>query len=150
MKIQVIIGILIVVSLSGCNGNLTSNLADKGLHKMAEINPTELLPDRCLLPVLFDCKSFKVWDDSILIDIQNNAGQDVNILSLQFESENQSCFKTFNQELMKNNETELLVDGCNFTVPKYGVLKIDVNLKWKYLGSTFSHDARGELLTHKH
>jgi hypothetical protein len=138
MKIQVIIGILIVVSLIG----ISILMLNYGVMDGGGIH----IADQFEFSTTFDCKYFALWNDNILIGIMSAGSYDTNILSLKFQSGNQSCSKTFNQKLIGRNVTELLVKGCHFSNIKQGRLQINATLIWKAAGTKFLHNSHGRLV----
>ncbi|HII29483.1 hypothetical protein COT48_01010 [Candidatus Woesearchaeota archaeon CG08_land_8_20_14_0_20_47_9] len=80
------------------------------------LNPSSLIPERCLIQGDLVCKDFKVIDasdDSVMLRLENGLGRGIMITSINISSDSISCVRSYATGLnIPNGEvTEITISG---------------------------------------
>jgi len=117
------------------------------------LNPSQLLPEKCTLPIGFNCKDFRVNSSSIKVDIENGAGRGVRIFVINFTSDalgatEGPCYFTGSQDIANGAHNEFTASTGNCTYSDTGRAKnrYNVEIIYRWLDSSYNHTMNGELL----
>ena len=137
----VFFAVIMLIGLWGC-ARVAYKASQRGLEEMGKIKATDLLPERCVFNMPFECKNFSgsflpKGDGKVRLEIRNMGDDDVifhNMTLYKDIGELPICSKMFNTTLKAEEEKEFVFDGCalpeNESSSKVGfVIKMDFYYK---------------------
>ncbi len=129
------------------------------------LSPDTLLPEKCTLPILLNCRDHKVTDagaaDTILMSILNGAGRDMQIRLVNFTGDSTvatGCYKNFGVSpitLRNGDSVSITADkqgaggaaDCVLTDTGRSKNRYRISIVYSWLDSTsVTHTLDGELL----
>jgi len=114
------------------------------------LNPSQLLPEKCTLPIGFNCKDFRVTNSSINMYIENGAGRGVNITNIQYEADalsGDSCSGPVTGGDIQNGKMKnFTTSNCTYTETGRSKNRYTITLTYTWIDSSESHTMVGELL----
>ncbi|MBI2575401.1 hypothetical protein HYV82_05960 [Candidatus Woesearchaeota archaeon] len=126
------------------------------------LSPDTLLPEKCTLPILLNCKDHKVTDtsgtDTIMLSILNGAGRDMKIYRVNFTSDSiapasfGNCDNTTAVTLKNGDSVSITAyksgpDSCNLANTGRSKNRYKIQVTYSWLDSTSTtHTLDGELL----
>jgi len=116
------------------------------------LNPSQLLPEKCNLPIGFNCKDFRVTSGQIKLDIENGAGRGVEINTITLTSDALTnggpCRSTTPKTLANGAHTEFTASkvSCAHNPTGRAKNRYDIEIIYKWLDSPYNHTMNGELL----
>ncbi len=126
------------------------------------LSPDNLLPEKCTLPIMLNCRDHVVQEkgasDKIMVNIQNGAGKDIKMKRIDFSGDGLTAIcstgaLTTGEGLADNAET--LRNGASSTYNATSCVlkdtgrsknKYTVNITYSWLDSGTDHTISGELL----
>lgn len=113
------------------------------------LSPTTLLPERCALPVQFNCLDYRVTSDSVTIVMQNGAGRAANIQQIEFGGSDVQgqCVAQGGETLQNGERRQFVATGCNIDPGDKTMARIDIDISYAWEDSpTLQHSIKGALL----
>ncbi len=121
-----------------------------GIAYFGVLNPATMLPDRCTLPVGIGCTDFAATPTSISLILQNEAGRDMKISSVEFTGEavKGECEAALDKEVANDGKVEVKATGCNIDSGNREKASINVIVKYVFSDSpSLKRTSQGNLLT---
>lgn len=115
------------------------------------LDPSKLLPEKCVFPTGLHCDDYFVSESSINLSIQNGIGKDIEILNISVDETSKvslaRCGNTLNEDgNLSNGQTQTFNLDCTINNTRAGSkYKFDVVLIYRYTGSTFDHTMEGDM-----
>jgi len=114
------------------------------------LDPSKLLPEKCVFPTGLHCDDYFVTTTAINLTIQNGIGKDIEILDIRVNETSKAllanCGNFLEDGNLSNGQTGTFNLGCGSSGLRSGSkYKFDVELKYKYIGSTFEHTMEGDM-----
>jgi len=122
------------------------------------LNPSQLLPEKCTLPIGFNCKDFRVNDDIITITIENGAGRGVRIHVVNLTSDaldgDAGCYRDYGgvPMIIKNGKSGEVIaitvgsSDCGYNPTGRAKNRYNIVINYSWLDSRYTHMMEGELL----
>jgi len=118
------------------------------------LNPSEYLPERCMMTSGFNCKEFAVRgadDLTLQLRFENKLGQSIRVesvnISVQGTIESESgCLPS--PTVLKNDDIssfDCTIDGASPGIGKK--VKLNIQMKYSPLQGTYNHTINGEIQT---
>lgn len=132
------------------NPSISPEMA-QGIYN-GSVGPETLLKETCSFPVDLDCLDKQVFVDKIVIYLQNNAGRDIIVDSIQATSDalQSSCGMSTTTTFLNSKKQIFTLNGCNFndTGKEKNVYEITFNFSWADT-PTIKHSVLGRILVGK-
>ena len=144
--------IILIISLAGCSGTkkVASEVADAGLDKMADLEPSNMLPDQCRFGTGFVCLDAEINEEQVSIEIENGFGTDIVIqeMSSEIRSPPSDCMWKGEQTMTKGSSSKFILTGDHCLHQDEGKMKLDLKIKYYNTnsGELFAKESIGDLI----
>jgi hypothetical protein len=113
------------------------------------MNPSAVLPEKCSFPISLTCVDWSVTPNSINLILQNGAGRDMMINSIEATSNAlvSPCYSTAVTNVRNGEKASFNFAGCNYQPTGNEKNRYDVVVTYTWADNpTITHTMAGELL----
>ena len=115
------------------------------------LNPSNLVPERCVVPAPLNCKAAMTGSDGLQVALQNTANKDMTVTSISFTSDALAgtCASTeLTAPIPVGQQATIFVNGCLFS--KNGKQKYQTTIKYTWNdAASIQNQLTGELVSNK-
>ncbi len=116
------------------------------------MSPDTLLPEKCSVPMMFNCKDYLITEKSVSMSLQNGAGRDMLLNNVVFSSDavsGGSCKTNFGGVplSLRNGDTAQITAPCKFADTGRSMNRYTFDIDYSWLDNpSQNHNTNGELL----